>query len=184
MIFLYLILLASIYLFPLEAEIQRVTVHWNPFACPPSCAEGLINVFRNVNGVGDVHLNQSAGEMDLIWKPDVGFSFAEINTAMRMIGPSIFAIRLKVRGTISHEGENIFLTSLGDGSRFELSEPVPVRNTIFGEWKLTPENQQKLLAAEKEKKIATIEGTLLNPHRTPVIDQLMINSLQFENPHN
>ncbi len=170
---------------PLKSEIEEVKITWRAAECPPGCASLLATEFGKIYGVAEVNINQPAGEAVLKWKPKVPFSFAPINTAMRMIGPRFHNLRVKVRGKI-HQNMNITkIVSEGDGTEFYLLNPV---TPVAGEYveihspfnrQLTPDTLKKLLNAESKKQMTVIEGPLFEPFRSPPL-QLVIENLQFE----
>ena len=78
-------------------------------------------------------------------------------------------IRDRVRGTIVHYYDKLFLVSLGDGSRFELLGPLiiePNRYTIkanIANHPLPADRLDRLLEAERRNELITIEGPLFEP---------------------
>lgn len=171
----------------LGAEIQKVVITWKSAFCQQSCADGLAREFRKVNGVAEIDMNAAAGRMELRWKPNAGFQFQPINNAMAMIGVSIKDIRVTVRGTLTHDNRRVTLVSLGDNTRFDIINPViPSPNQQADEFNastrgLTDANLTKLLDAEKEHMIATIDGPLFQPERSPPI-LLVLESLKLDKP--
>lgn len=170
---------------PLQSEVQEVKIMWRAAECPPGCASMLATEFGKIYGVAEVNINQPAGEALLKWKPKVPFSFAPINTAMRMIGPRFHNLRVKVRGKIHHNMNITKIVSEGDGTEFYLLNPViPVAgqyvetHSPFNR-QLTPDTLKKLLDAENKKQITIIEGPLFEPFRSPPL-QLVIENLNFE----
>lgn len=162
--------------FQISAEIERVTVKWlNPTICSDSCINDMAKQFGAIAGAAEVVLDQGAGQADVRWKPRAPFNFNPINTAMRLVGPSIHDVRVKVRGTISHASSTITLESLGDNTRFILLGPVNpsmkqytvVHNT--DNRSLSDETKAKFLEAEKNFEVVEVEGPLLDPWRYQVL---------------
>lgn len=139
-------------------------------------------------GLAELTITQNQGQADIRWKPYAPFSFDSINSAMRLAGPRLKDVRVKVRGAIGHSGNNFFIKSLGDNTQFTLLSPARVR---IGEYLtksldvhvLAPEMRQKLLQAEREFVVAVIEGPLFEPTRNRglalylIIEQITFNKL-------
>lgn len=157
----------------LDAEISKVTVKWlNPTICQQGCVNDMAKQFEVMNGAAEAIINQGAGQVDIRWKPKSAFSFSPINTAMRMVGPSINTVNVVVRGTVAHSGSNTFtLESLGDNTRFFLLGPTNPNMTQYtvvhntDNRPLSDETKAKLLKAEKDFEVVEIEGLLLDPWR-------------------
>jgi hypothetical protein len=165
----------------LKAEIESITIKWTALECQQSCIAGLEKQFRNINGVADVIMNQPAGMATLRWKPDVVLTFPPINTAMSMIGLSINDLRVKVRGTISHDARTVTINSLGDNTRFLLMSPVtPKRYEMVEEFNpethiLTPSQRDQFLQAQDADQVAIVEGPLFEPERSPPLKLIVAN---------
>lgn len=176
----------------LFAEIELVSVSWNPAYCrSESCEKNLKKRLNAINRVDKVEINLAAGRADLWWKHDITFSFDPINRAMRRIGLNVKddGVRLKVRGTIQQYGNRLALISAGDGTRFELlSHVIPSEGEYLPEHKrVTPildkVNQEILLDASVKNQIVTIEGILYRHNYTPPF-KILIDRIQklSENP--
>jgi hypothetical protein len=170
--------------FSLNAEISKVTVKWlNPIICQEGCVNEMTKQFGTMNGAAEVIINQGGGQVDIRWKPRTIFSFAPLNTAMRLVGPSINAVNVSVRGTVSHSGNTFTLDSLGDNTKFILLGPVNpnmkqytvVHNT--DNRPLPDDVKTKLLEAEKNFEIVQIDGPLLDPWRYQVL-YLVVEKLE------
>lgn len=160
----------------LQGEISKVTVKWkNPGICLDSCITDMAKHFGSMNGAAEVILNQGGGQVDIRWKPRIPFSYSPINTAMRMVGPSIHEMRVSVRGTVTHSSNTFILESLGDNTKFVLLGPVNpsmsqytvVHNT--DNRPLSEETRMRFLKAEKNFEVVEIEGPLLDPWRYQVL---------------
>jgi hypothetical protein len=169
---------------PLRGEIERVTVTWSAMQCQPSCIKQLEEQFRKIPGVEEVSMNQAAGQADLKWKKNAPFAFSPVNVAMELIGLTINDIRIKVHGALQHSGKRVTLVSTGDFTHFDLLNPVvPEVHGQAAQFNLAarglgPELLKKLLDAEAEKKVATIEGPLLMPERSPPLE-LVVSTVSF-----
>lgn len=169
------------------AEVSQVTIKWlNPVICQQGCINDMAKQFGSMNGAAEVILNQGAGQVDIRWKPRVQFSYYPLNTAMRLVGPSIHDIHMKVRGTITHNSNTFTLESLGDNTRFLLLGPVePNMNqyTVVHNTDNRPipdDIKVKLLNAEKNFEVVEIEGPLMDPWRYQVL-YLVIEKANFIN---
>jgi hypothetical protein len=180
---LWLFSMALIY--PLTAEIERISVIWNPQICLEPCVREITKQLRLVNGIAEIVINSQQGEADIRWKPKVPFSYDYIKTAFGIVGATIRDVRVQVRGTLAVSNSAIFLESLGDNTRFVLLGPaqqsfvkyVPQKN--FETHPLSPEMQQQLLAAARESCVVVVKGPLLRPLMGLylVVEQLSINRL-------
>lgn len=169
-----------------EAEIQKLVITWTPGLCVSNCIMGLDQQLRKVDGVGNVQINQASARADLQWKPNFPFSYPAVEAAMSKIGLSIIDISIKVHGTLSHDqNDNIWLTSIGDGTRFFLLSPIQPSSSQYVEYynveshKLTEEMRRKLNDAEFSNQAVTIEGPIFSPERAPPLT-LIIQKLQVE----
>jgi len=169
----------------LEAEITDVIVTWRAASCRSGCDKLLMQQFGKVYGIYSTDINLNAGQANIKWKPNVAFSFQPLDTAMRLVGPHINNVRLKVRGNIRHDPKNVKLISEGDGTEFYLLSPVtPVANqytptTSIYNRELNPEVRDQLLDAEAKKLNVIIEGPLFQPYRSPPL-QLVIERINLE----
>lgn len=171
----------------LVANVEWVIIRWTPQICQYECQESLYKRFSAIRGVANVEIAGAEGRATLRWKPDERFSYGPIDVAMRMVGPSIRDIRVRVRGTITHQGATFHLISLGDNSIFELlGVPLPAtrndtveQNSLFTR-ALDEQMRSKLLQVEKESQLVTVEGPLFEPWRSPslrlAIQQLQVSS--------
>lgn len=173
----------------LSAEVQQLVIKWNPVLCKQKCVQGLSDQFYNIKGVAAVEINQAAGQAQIRWKPEFPISFPPINTAMSMIGAAIEDIRVKVRGTIGHDVRTVSLISLGDNTRFLLLGSImPQQSHFVTEFSpynrpLDPQMRQKLLDAQANDLVATIEGPLFQPERSPPNPlMLIVENVRFEKP--
>lgn len=170
---------------PSQAEILDVRVTWTAAECQARCNQLLQAQFGRIYGVSSVQVNQQAGQADMKWKPKVIFSFQPIDAALRMVGPFPNDVRVKVRGKIQHDPANVKIISDGDGTSFYLLNPIiPVRNQFVIEDSpfnrpLTPDMRNKLLDAQKNNQMVTIEGPLFEPYRSPPL-RIIVESLNIE----
>jgi hypothetical protein len=169
------------------SEIQKVVVTWDPVPCQQSCIEGLRKRFSMIAGVQSVDMNQASGLATLTWKPNVSFSFVPINNALRWIGIREIQVRVQATGKISQKGSDFYLVSSNDGTRFLLLNRVAqTGNTYIEEYNaenrgLSPELVNQLTDIMKNQQLATVEGPLFMPERSPPDPlSLVINTVKAE----
>lgn len=185
---LFSLILGVLFNVPVQAEIQQITIRWTAPLCQETCTKLLMNEFRKIHGVAEIYIDQGSGQATLTWKERMPFEFTSVNTAMRMVGLSIRDIRIKVRGYVRHTGDTFYIVSEGDGTRFDLLNPVtPVRGGQTSEFNtltrgISPALRQQFLDAEAQKLIATVEGPVFMPERKTVPTQIVVDSLSFSDP--
>src|ERR1700722_11588708 len=81
----------------LNAEIEYVIVKWLPTACLGSCVQNIGQQLQAIPAAAEIIINQQQGQATIRWKPRVPFAYDYINTAMRLVGPSVQDVRVKVR---------------------------------------------------------------------------------------
>jgi len=173
--------------FSLFANIQTVTLRWTAGQCSSSCIRGLTDQYNKLAGVSSVQMDQNAGQAILTWRPNVIFSYPQLQAATAMIGIFLQEIRMRVTGTITHDDQNFALISIGDGTTFQLLGPLTPSSsgmTIIANpatHPLPPYLQEQLLTAENNQQIVTVEGPLFEAHRSPPL-YLIAGSVSVENP--
>jgi len=171
----------------LAAEVESVTVTWTALHCKKTCIDLLQKQFSKIHGVQEILFNQNAGQVVLKWKKNEPFSFSPVNVAMELVGLTINDIRVRVKGKLQHTSRDVILVSTGDNTRFYLLNPVKgAKNSSSMEFntsarQLQPELRKKLLDAEVADQIATIDGPLLFPERSPPLT-LVVDRLSLANP--
>lgn len=184
----YLFLLSIVFadFSSLLAEIEAVDISWRPLNCQTNCPRLLEQQFRKIPGVQEISINPSTGHATLKWKPNSPFAYSSINVAMRLVGLSFTDLRLRVRGTLQYTHNTVTITSIGDNTRFDLLNPViPEITKQAAQYnlearRLKPALYQKLVDAAEKKQIATIEGPLFMPWRTP--NELVVDQVSFTSP--
>lgn len=181
----FMALLVLCYKEQLPGEIQKVTVSWTPGLCQTSCVPLLTARLSKILGVETVTVQQFSGVAVLTWKKRVRFNYESINSAMRMVGLSAWTIRVRAHGKLQQDPNHDYLVSLGDGTVFELVNPVipsltaqTIQYNLQGR-KLTPEMQRKLSDGVKGGKTVIIEGAIFMPWRHYVPVELIIDQLIF-----
>lgn len=171
----------------LHAEVQLVTIKWTQYLCYDDCVRLLEKQFAQVKGVSQVAINQAGAQAEIRWKPNVPFSYVDLDNAMRMVGPSIEDIRIKVHGTLSHTNYTVTLTSTGDNTRFQLLSPIIASTTQYVEENsvashtLWASTRTQLLQAEQNKLAVTVEGQLFQPEQAPPL-YIVIGNLSVDKP--
>lgn len=169
----------------LHAEIEKVVIKWTPQLCTDSCVKGIYHYMKGVDSIAEIKVNKEAGQADIRWKPQASFSYFTVNQPMQMVGLYVKDMRLRVRGTIVQTKMNMKLISLGDNTSFTLLSPIqpsgvnmPQVNNPESHY-LMPEVRQKLLDAEANHQVVTIEGPLFEGWRSPplllIVEQLHIS---------
>lgn len=182
-------LLAFILLFNgiVYGEIQRVVLAWNPEICRNLCIGPLQRQLEGVAGISQMTLNGENGTADLLWKPNVPFSIAPLNTAARVIGLRLRDIRVRVRGTVQRSGNDYHLVSIGDNTSFLLLGHVPPATGTFfprnfASHPLSAGNIAQLDEAISRDVVVTVEGPLFAFERFTL--SLMVELLQLPKEKN
>ena len=165
-----------------------MTLTWKPSTCTLDCARSLDAQFKQIPAVAGVTIYPLVGKAELRWKPTASFSYAPLNAAVRMVGPSIFQLFVKVRGTIRANPDGSYqILSIGDNTPFTLVGPLSVQpnqytvNYSSTNHSLTPENIAVLNEAILNHYIATIQGPLFEFWRTPPL-YLLATQIQLIKP--
>jgi hypothetical protein len=146
-------------------------LRWNAALCLDVCIPLLERQLNSITGVANLTIDPRAGAATLEWKPNVSFNYAPINIATRAAGIRVSDARIRVRGTISHDNANVYISSLGDNTRFNLLGPI---NPIPGHYivqsniashPLPLKMRDELLLAEAKNQMVTVEGPLFEPLR-------------------
>jgi hypothetical protein len=167
----------------LEAEVEEVAVTWNAVKCLNACVSLIEQNFNGIHEVSDLKIDSAAGRAVMKWRPNYPFSYEPFRYASAAVGIHITSMRLRVKGTVSHDSNDVYLTSSGDDSRFLLLGPIqtePGRYTPKynpATHPLPPEMRDKLLDAEKKGLPVVISGPLLLPShytRTLITEQIKV----------
>lgn len=152
------------------AEVENVVIKWDAALCLDVCIPLLERNLRSIKGVTDFAINPQAGTAEVTWDPNTPFSYYPFNTASRATGLRLSDIRVRVRGTVSHDTANFYLVSLGDGIQFQLVGPAQAQfgyviQANIATHPLPAYRKEQLLDAENRRQIITIEGPLFEPNR-------------------
>jgi len=153
----------------LGAEVQRVTITWNSIMCNIRCGQLIEKKFKELREVQQVAVSPSIGVANLTWKPYVPFSYAPVKTAMQMVGAGVNDIRVRVRGKVRFEGDEVALYSIGDNTRFLLVSPLspdPLRQLVEPHPSLRQMNpglRERILRDVQQDMSVVVEGPLYRP---------------------
>jgi hypothetical protein len=160
-----------------------VTLSWKPAACAPTCYPVLERRLGDIPAVAEVKFNYSKAMAELRWKPNQPYDDRLVRTPVAWSGLVLNDVRIRVRGTITHDDKNVYLVSLGDGTKFPLVSPPSPNNLRYvvknnpSTYTLEHDLENELLDAEDNFEIVTIEGTLITPFRPPV--HLIVEGVQY-----
>jgi len=166
----------------LHAEIDTVTITWNPGLCDEGCEKLVQRRLEGIPAVSQVVV--SSGQAVMYWKPGEKFNYLMVRRPTQLVGIGIDAMYVKVRGTVKKVGDKVTLTSIGDGTKFELtSAPAPKLGTYTQYsapelYKLREEQLDAFLKAEKEDAMVTASGFLLMPYRRAL--QIVLDNYRIE----
>lgn len=171
---------------PLKAEIQKITVYFNNVQCNQSCGGLLERRFREIKGVQDVRMNVQGGNAQLIWSPNFPYEYFPIHAAMSWVGLHIDNMTVQLRGTISHSGSQFYVTSLADGTRFQLlgslithpNQFTQVNNTQS--YKFDEDTKNKLLDAESQRAVVDIQGIFFMPWQAITPQRIILSNFSAQ----
>lgn len=159
-----------------HAEIEKVVVSWDSGSCKEWCHNTLRKTFEEMPEVAQVITDTSQSSATLRWKPNQPFDFRKVDYTLRRQGLSMRTTPpfIQLRGTITHADKEVYITSIGDGTRFQLlSPPDPATTGYVNLWniatfRLRKEQRKILLDAESKQYVVTIEGHLFRPQFPPL----------------
>lgn len=172
----------------LFAEVQEVSFTWNAAICRDQCTPNLTRQLKQIRGVSSFTIDEHAGRASLVWNPNEQFSFGYLNMASRLVGFRIIDTRVVVRGTVTRIGDDFYLISLGDQTKFRLLGPLqtdPSRYTIkynIANHPLPFNMRDKLIEAQRRLIVVTITGALFEPQRYDLM--LVIVKIEFPEEKN
>lgn len=185
---LFLLTCFVLFQISLNAEIELVTLTWDPTPCKQSCQTTLRKRLEQTSGIASVEMSGDVGRAEIKWKPTSPFSFVPLNWALRFVGLRERTVRVKVSGNITGGGKNFSIVSRGDHTNFVLlnrvapTEPSHYTNEFSRTNRdLSQELIDKLEEGKKKKQIAVIEGLLFEPYRSPPApNQIIVDQISFE----
>lgn len=168
------------------AEIQSVRITWNPAFCNEGCGKILEQKLKSISAVENIELSQGQAFMD--WKPDHKFDYQMLQGPAEYANIAINGIYVKVRGTVKRYGDKVKLTSIGDGTVFDLTSPPMPKYGTYTQYsvpelyKLNPDQLNELSQAAKKDEMVTVSGFLLMPYRLNLT--LVLGSINIEKEPN
>lgn len=157
----------------LNAEVEMIQIKWNAFKCLNMCTPLIQENLNAIRSVSNVQINAPSGVAVMGWDPNYPFSYEPFRYAAGAVGIKIDEMRIRVRGTITHDANNFYLISTGDGARFLLIGPI---HTEPGRYipryslethPLAPQVKEDLLDAERKNFTVLISGPLYLPSHWP-----------------
>lgn len=170
----------------INGEVISVTLKWDPLVCFASCNTQLAQQFQKIPGVADMRFNPDMGQVTLIWKPNMPFSFAPLNNALRYVGPKLLGNTISIRGTIERRGNDYYIRSLGDNTLFQLlgalkyeQNRYTIEHSVYNH-PIEGNTKMQLDDAMLKHKIAKVDGYLFEPQWMTL--RVVITNMNFEQP--
>ncbi len=150
----------------LLAEISWLKIDWNKEECGSSCQKTLDLNLKRYNPIAEYDLNAPFGNLTVYLKPNISFDIIQFQQQLKIAGVFANIIRVKVRGTVSKDGADYVVTSLGDNTKFYLKSShlikVPKGWQQNGNIVVKSEKQQHPTTAGTE--MVEIESNQLSDH--------------------
>ncbi|MFI0434944.1 MAG: hypothetical protein ACH350_04345 [Parachlamydiaceae bacterium] len=165
------------WLIPLQearGEIEEIQISWNAFKCQHDCIQQINRHVGSIKGVQDLKIEGSSGIANMRWNPLIRLSYEPFRYAAAAVGINIITMRLRVKGTITHDSENIYVISHQDGTRFNLIGPLHIEPGRYipkynlATHPLSNEKKEQLLLIEQQGKSVIISGPLFLPSNYPL----------------
>lgn len=181
-----------IWISTLQAEVEEIIIRWNAILCLETCIPRLEENLKAIKHINNLQINSRSGTAVMGWNPNETFTYPPFRLASAAVGIHFSDIRLRVRGTITHDVDNYYLISTGDGGRFLIIGPLLVEpgrytpNNIITH-PLTAQMKFQLDDAEQKKQTVTISGPLFFPShypRTIIAEQIKISQVSQMDPRN
>ncbi len=166
-----------------SAEVVWAKLFWKPDFCPAGCYPLMERRLRGIDCISRVDFNFAEGTAKLVWKPNQPYDDRKLRTPMAWVGVHISDVHLKVRGVIESDDKDLFIVSLGDGTRMPLLSPAKLEegrylmNPTRSAYSLDPATKERLLQAQKNHEIVTLEGKVIMPYRPPI--HLLIENADY-----
>ena len=168
----------------LPAEVEQIEIRWNAFKCLDTCVPLIQRNLLAIKHVTNLQINARSGTAVMGWNPNYPFTYEPFRLASSATGIHIDDVRIRVRGTIAHDGDNFYLVSDGDDARFLLIGPLRpesgryIPNYSLATRPLSVTVKEQLLEAEKNQFTVVISGPLYLPRRYPrtlITEQIKVN---------
>lgn len=167
----------------LPAEVLWVRLSWNPQHCGRSCQPALERRLKSIEAVSRVTVNFEEGTAQLQWKPNMPYEDRAVRTPIAWVGLGLRDVRIKVRGTISHDSKDVFITSLGDGTKMPVISAAKEDKSRYAVDRsliattLDNATRDRLIQTEKDHEIVTIDGLIYMPYRPPI--RLQLENIEY-----
>lgn len=148
-------------------------MRWTPGFCLAPCEETLRQKLAASPDVAESDVPAGASQATIRWKPDKKFNYQLLNFLIKGAGVKANQVLISARGQIRHDKNEVYLVSQGDNTRFTLLSPIyvspdPTQGQVrhnLDSYKLSARTREELINNEKEDKIVTVKGLLLDPWR-------------------
>lgn len=170
---------------PLKGEIEEIIINWNAFKCQESCVAQIEQNFSAIKEVSNFKIHPDIGSATMKWSTTQQFSYEPFRYAAAAVGIRISTMRVRVKGTVAQDSQNMYIVSSGDGTRFQLIGPLQtepgryIPNYSLTTHPLTPHLREKLIKAERNKLTVVISGPLFLPSKYPqvlIAEQIKVNA--------
>lgn len=171
----------------LSAEIEQVQITWNNTLCSGDCVSLLERNLDHYNAVAAYNVNPEKGIAHLRWMPDAKFDLLSIKRVYQAVGIGfgIGDVMIRVRGVVVRKGNDYYLRSLGDGTKFRLlGRPNPSQTAFHstGSWQSYPlsnEQRNKLQQAYSNHYVTEVAGGIYNIEFD--MPMIITDQIQFDN---
>ncbi len=159
----------------LQGEIEEIIIKWNPFICLDTCIPRLASSLQEIPEIANLKIDSKVGVAIMTWDPMRPYSYEPIRRALANAGATLLDMRMRIKGTVYHEGESFYLDANGNNTRFLLVGPLRVdpynyvpRYSLAAH-ELTLDMKSRLLTIEKSGELILIAGPLYLPAQYPQI---------------
>lgn len=165
-------ILSLFHVLQLIAEVEEVTITWNGFKCQSVCVGEIKQNFAKIKEVENLKVDPS-GFATMRWNSQSTFSYEPFRYAAGAVGIYIRMMKVRVKGKISQQGENLYLVSDKDQARFFLIGPLKIEQGRYSPSNidthpLTASMREQFIEAAKRNQTLVIEGPLLLPSYYPL----------------
>ncbi|MDP1879337.1 MAG: hypothetical protein Q8K60_00185 [Parachlamydiaceae bacterium] len=166
-----------------HAEIEKITIRWNPITGREMVVPGIIKSLTAIPAVSNVQADGASGSASMSWNPRSPFAYEPFKFAAGAAGIRFREMRLRIKGTIKTEEAYYYLLSSIDQSRFRIIGPAqtdPNRYIVTNNIEthhLSKLMANKLNQAADLQQEVVIEGPLFLPNsfpRTIILEQFLV----------
>lgn len=168
----------------LTAEVETVEIRWNAFKCLEPCVALVRENLTAIRTVSNIEIDPQAGIAKMDWDGRYPFSYEPFRAAAGGVGFKIREMRIRVLGKITHDANDFYLVSRGDGARFRLNGPILTQGGRYTprysleSHPLPPDIKDALLLAERNNFNVLIYGPLFLPSHWPrvlITEEIKVN---------